>query len=128
MKEETANETYKITSTKRDKVQILPICERAYKIIIEYIDGGNGEGKFFFGNTTPLAENTVTRYFQRYCAKAELDPIRIHDLRHSFASMLLHNGTNYQTIATLIGDTTEQVIATYCHIGNSDIQNAICGI
>ena len=117
--------TYLITSTKRDKIQTLPIADIVYDTLVQYFDNHELNGEFIFGGNRPLAENTLRRKFNYYCDLAELEQIRIHDLRHSFASMLLHNGTNYQTIATLIGDTTQQVIQTYCHIANSEIDNAI---
>ena len=49
-----------------------------------------------------------------------MEPIRIHDLRHSFVSMLLHKGANFMVVADLIGDTVDQVIKTYGHLYESD--------
>ena len=108
---------YKITSTKADKEQIIPICARAAEELKQYSDCGE---PFLFGGEKPLAENTVSRYFQRYCKKAEIETIRIHDLRHSFVSMLIHHGANYMVVAELIGDTPEQVLKTYAHLYDSD--------
>lgn len=118
------DEPYAITSTKEEKVQKLPICKRVRDEIKKY--GGNTP--FFFGGDRPLPENTVTRVFQRYCQKAGVEIIRIHDLRHSFASMLLANGENYKVIADLLGDTVEQVMKTYCHICDKDLENALTRI
>ena len=118
------NTTYVITSTKEDKVQELPICARVQDEIKRY-----GGGKpFFFGGGKPLHENNVSRYFLLYCQKAGMEPIRIHDLRHSFASMLLKNGENYKVIADLLGDTVEQVIKTYAHISDKDLISALSKI
>lgn len=108
---------YRITSTKADKEQCVPICTRAADALRTYDTWGT---PFLFGGEKPLAENTVTRYFQRYCRKAELEPIRIHDLRHSFVSMLIHHGANYMVVADLISDTPEQVLKTYAHMYDSD--------
>lgn len=116
-----ADATYIITSTKEDKIQELPICKRVQNEIARY----GGAEPFFFGGQKPLAETTVTRAFQNYCRKADVEIIRIHDLRHSFASMLLRNGENYKVIADLLGDTVEQVMKTYCHIGDKDLFHAV---
>lgn len=115
---------YKITTTKADKIQETPICKIVQDELTAYI----GETPFFFGGKTPLAENTVTRIFQRYCRKAEVKIIRIHDLRHSFVSMLIHLGANLMVVADLIGDTVEQVIKTYGHLYEADKTNIIAKI
>ena len=107
---------YKITSTKADKIQTTPICKTVRYALQNYEAGV----PFFFGGEKPIAENTLTRVFQRYCNKAEMSPIRIHDLRHSFVSMLIHNGANFMVVADLIGDTVEQVTKTYAHMYQSD--------
>lgn len=49
----------------------------------------------------------------------------IHDLRHSFVSMLIHLGANLMVVADLIGDTVEQVTKTYGHLYESDKREII---
>lgn len=109
---------YKITATKAVKEHTVPICKVAADALREY----DMQEPFVFGGEKPLAENTVTRTFRRYCKKAGLEPIRIHDMRHSFVSMLIHYGANFSVVADLISDTTEQVIKTYAHLYEEDKQ------
>lgn len=108
--------TYNITTTKEDKVQVVPVCKRVQRELQAY----SGGSPFYFGGSKPLADNTVRRAFRDYCDKAGVPPIRIHDLRHSFVSMLIHLGANFMVIADLIGDTVEQVTKTYGHLYESD--------
>lgn len=115
------DEVYKITSTKADKEQNIPICDIVKKELSQY----KGESPFFFGGKNPLSENTVTRVFNRYCEKADAKKIRMHDLRHSFVSMLIHLGANMMVVADLIGDTVDQVIKTYGHIYETDKKEII---
>lgn len=115
------DEVYKITSTKADKEQNIPICDIVKKELSQY----KGESPFFFGGKKPLSENTVTRVFNRYCEKAGAKKIRMHDLRHSFVSMLIHLGANMMVVADLIGDTVDQVIKTYGHIYETDKKEII---
>lgn len=110
------DEVYQVTSTKADKEQNIPICQVVKKELSHY----EGEAPFFFGGEKPLQENTVTRTFRRYCEKADAKIIRMHDLRHSFVSMLIHLGANMMVVADLIGDNVEQVIKTYGHLYDSD--------
>jgi integrase len=107
---------YTITNTKNEKKAATPICKPLQEILKEY----EGQKPFFFGGENPFAENTVRYRFLGYCEQAGLEPIRIHDLRHSFASMLIHLGANMMVVADLIGDTVEQVMKTYGHLYEED--------
>lgn len=51
--------------------------------------------------------------------------IRLHDLRHSYVSLLVHKGANLAVIADEVGDTIEQVTNTYAHLYESDRKNII---
>ena len=107
---------YKITTSKNEKVGYTPICPALRSVLSEY----KGEAPFFFGGEAPIHENTLTHAFDAYIKKADVKRIRYHDLRHSFVSMLLHNGANFMVVADLIGDTVDQVIKTYGHMYESD--------
>lgn len=114
-------ESFEITSTKADKTQEVPICRTVQDELKIY----KGDAPFFFGGEKPIADNTLRRVFRAYCAKAGVPPIRIHDLRHSFVSMLIHLGANLMVVADLIGDTVEQVTKTYGHLYESDKREII---
>lgn len=107
---------YKITSTKADKTQTLPVSRQVQAALKAY----EPQEPFLFGGEHPIHENTVAHRFQKYCKDADLEPIRIHDLRHSFVSLLIHKGANLMVVADLIGDTVEQVMKTYGHLYQDD--------
>ena len=107
---------YKITTSKNEKIGYTPICPALRNALTGY----EGEAPFFFGGENPIHENTLTHAFEAYIKKAGVKRIRYHDLRHSFVSILLHNGANYMVVADLIGDTVDQVIKTYGHMYESD--------
>lgn len=107
---------YKITTSKNEKIGYTPICPALRSVLATY----QGEAPFFFGGENPIHENTLTHAFDSYIKKAGVKRIRYHDLRHSFVSMLLHNGANFMVVADLIGDTVDQVIKTYGHLYESD--------
>ena len=117
--------TYEITSTKEEKVQVVPVCEVVQREIQAY---KAPKGKFYFGGEKPLADNTVRRKFLEYTEKAGLPQIRIHDLRHSFVSMLLHNGASFMTASFLISDEVAQVIETYSHLYHEDVTEILSKI
>lgn len=115
------NMAYRITTTKAVKSSELPYCQAIADELKIYSPGE----PFFFGGEKPLAENTVRRYFDAHCKIAGVKRIRFHDLRHSFVSMLIHEGANVAVIADLISDTIEQVQKTYAHMYLSDRDEAL---
>ena len=119
-----SDSTYEITSTKAEKTQNIPVC----KVVQEEIASFEGLSPFYFGGDKPLASTTVKRMFDGYCKKAGVEIIRIHDLRHSFVSMLIHLGANLMVVADLIGDTVEQVMKTYGHLYQEDKLNILSKI
>ena len=115
--------TWKIDTTKADKVCTLPVCPIVQAEIKNYTPPK--EGKFYFGGEEPLAPTTVDRAFKKYVAKAGVKQIRLHDLRHSFVSMCIHEGASTFCIAELISDTVEQIHQTYGHLYESDMKNVL---
>jgi integrase len=61
--------------------------------------------------------------WRRIRAKAKLDDVRIHDLRHTFASAALEAGLSLENIADLLGHSMLQTTARYAHI-RDEIQRA----
>lgn len=58
--------------------------------------------------------------WRRIRQKAGLDEVRIHDLRHSFASIGAASGLSLPIIGALLGHTQTQTTARYTHlVGNS---------
>lgn len=116
---------YNISSTKTEKTAATPICKPLKKELQNYQPP---VGPFFFGGENPIAENTLRRVFISYTEKAGVKQIRIHDLRHSFVSMIIHLGANLTVVADLIGDTLAQVTQTYAHMYEEDKKNIIAKI
>lgn len=119
------NSYYKITSTKAEKSAVSLICKPLKKELSKYTVP---EGQFYFGGESPIAENTLTRAFNRYCELAGVKLIRLHDLRHSFVSMLVHLGASLPIVADLISDNIEQVTKTYLHLYDTDKKSIISKI
>ena len=62
--------------------------------------------------------------WRRIRAKAGLDEVRIHDLRHSFASGALALGEGLPMIGKLLGHTQVQTTARYAHLANDPVKTA----
>ena len=56
------------------------------------------------------------------------EDVRIHDLRHSYASRALALGESLMMIGKLLGHTQVQTTARYAHLARDSIQNAAARI
>jgi integrase len=66
---------------------------------------------------TALEERIVRHVFTRMLEKAELRTIRIHDLRHTFASLLLQQGESVVYVKEQLGHASIQItVDTYGHL------------
>ena len=64
----------------------------------------------------------------RIRARAELPGVRIHDLRHSFASRALALGEGLPTIGKLLGHTQVQTTARYAHLARESLKGSVARI
>lgn len=66
----------------------------------------------------------MQRPWRRLRKRAKLDDVRIHDLRHSFASDALEQGQDLTMIGKLLGHTQVQTTARYAHLKTAPVRTA----
>jgi integrase len=65
----------------------------------------------------PMHPETLSGLFVRQARRAGLPPIRLHDLRHSVASILLAAGTHPKVVSELLGHSSIGLtLDTYSHV------------
>ena len=65
---------------------------------------------------TALEERKVRHVFTRMLEKAELRPLRIHDLRQTFATLLLHAGPPITYVSQQLGHADASItLRVYAH-------------
>jgi integrase len=67
----------------------------------------------------------LRRAFKKACAIAELPDLRIHDLRHSFASFAIANGASLFLIGKLLGHASARSTERYAHLSNDPLRDAV---
>jgi integrase len=91
--------------------------------------GGRGEDLVFpSGDGTPLiCHNMKNRHFFPALKAAEIEAIRFHDLRHTYASLMLAQGENVKYIQTQLGHSSPTVtLNVYSHLLKETNQEAVC--
>ena len=63
-------------------------------------------------------------FWRRIRARAGLKDVRIHDLRHTFASAAVASGQGLPMIGKLLGHTQVQTTAHYAHLAAEPVKNA----
>ena len=81
---------------------------------------------FHHQNGGHLSQNTVRNIFKRMLTKAEIRELRFHDLRHTFASLLLTNGESLAYVKEQLGHSSIQVtVDIYGHLIPGSNRNAV---
>ena len=63
--------------------------------------------------------------FKSACRNAELKDLRIHDLRHVFASKMVMNGTSFYITGELLWHRTTQMTKRYSHLVPETLKKAV---
>lgn len=89
------------------------------------IKGWSDDG-FICGYSRPLRDTAIENENKKYARAAGLKHIRIHDFRHSHASLLINAGINALEVAHRLGHSTvDQTLKTYSHLFPNESEKAI---
>ena len=73
----------------------------------------------------PNTHNTDLQHpWQRLRKAAGLEDVRIHDLRHTYASMAVTNGIDLLTVGKILGHSNYQTTERYAHLADEAVRNA----
>lgn len=70
----------------------------------------------------PKPRSNLDRAWEPIRRQAGLDDVRIHDLRHSFASFAVAGGASLPVIGKLLGHSTPQMTQRYAHLGDDPVR------
>ena len=105
---------YFLTPKTEKGTRTVTIPQSLYDELLAYAKGvcmEDTERIFYFQKSGLTAE------FKRATAESGLSPIRVHDLRHSHASMLIHMEVDIKEIADRLGHESPQTTwETYAHL------------
>ena len=118
--------SYEITTpkniTSNRKVWMTELVVKALKELREESehDYDFAETDFVFGGKLPLSDQTVRRRMDQYADKAGIKRIRVHDLRHSHASLVISKGLKIEDLILLskrLGHRdVKETLNTYSHL------------
>jgi integrase len=117
----------RLTPTKTGKIRRVDMSDQLLETLKavhvarkkEAMRSGTGEiiETLFHRGGKPMEQNYIRRVFKRLLAKAGLREIRLHDIRHTFASLLLSDGASPVYVKEQLGHTSIQMtVDIYGHL------------
>lgn len=92
--------------------------------VLREIDRIDGNPFVIVGRNPGAHLTDLQPFWQRLRGRAGLKDARIHDLRHTFASVAVSNGQSLPMIGKLLGHTQVQTTARYAHLANQPVLQA----
>ena len=92
--------------------------------VLKGIDRVEGNPYVIVGKVAEAHLTDLQRPWRRIRKAARLEDVRIHDLRHTFASGGLLEGEGLPMIAKLLGHTQVQTTARYAHLAADPVKEA----
>ncbi len=118
---DTLNNFWTIPITKNGKKRILPITPP----LLELLENIPKQTKYLF--TSPKTKKPYVSIFNSWNTariKANLPEVRIHDLRHTYASALVNAKCSLYEVQMLLGHSTAKMTQRYAHLSNESLMKA----
>lgn len=112
---------------KGDKERIVPVGLYTKKLLHKYINGYRSmpeyETKRLFidKNRKPMSDTALKQLFARLRKRTEIERLKPHLLRHTFATKYLMNGGDIFSLQQILGHTSLEMVRRYSHLASSYI-------
>ncbi len=103
--------------------KIIRLCKPALSIL-ESMPAINDSPFVFPGQSPERHIVNIQKPWKRVCKTAGIGNVRIHDIRHTFASVAAGQGTSLLTIGALLGHNSPATTSRYAHLGNDHVASA----
>ncbi|MFA5093477.1 MAG: site-specific integrase [Candidatus Omnitrophota bacterium] len=112
-----------LLDTKNGEKREVPMNEVVQKTIINVLK--NPESQYVFCKEDNKSYGNVRKSFSTACKKADITNFRFHDLRHTFASQLVMNGVDLNTVRELLGHKSIEMTLRYSHLSPDHKKRAV---
>ena len=126
------DKSYMVTTPKtKSSVRNIPVpkvlledLKELYKVYNNH--SGFNNSWYVFGHTEPITNCKIRTRKNKNCKLAGVKQIRIHDFRHSCASLLINSGATINVVAKYLGHTKiDETLNTYSHLFKNQMNEII---
>ena len=103
---------------KNDLPMKLPLSAKAIKVLSQ---SHQHPSTVFTYQGNPISGKLSTRAWRKAVKRAKLEPLRFHDLRHTWASWHVQNGTPIEVLKELGGWKSLSMVLVYAHLAPSTL-------
>lgn len=108
--------------SKDRKRKRIPLSNEALMLLRSMREVAGADFLFPTSKGTPMPD--LNRPWRWLRSEVEIPDLRIHDLRHSFASVLVSSGETLETIGKLLGHSQHQTTMRYAHLMDDPLRRA----
>jgi len=119
---DTLTMVWTIPTSKNGKKRHVPISPKLYELLQTI---PRNSIYLFPSLKTGIPQNDVYKAWDHARRKAGLKDVRLHDLRHTFASALVNNGRSLYEVQTLLGHSSLKMTQRYAHLSNESLMKAV---
>lgn len=111
-------------NSKSKKRRSVALNEAALRVLdeLQALPQYDPEGPLFIGRRGPLS--TINKVWYGIREEAGLGDFRLHDLRHSYASMLVNAGHSLYEVQQSLGHSDPKVTMRYAHLSKDSLHQA----
>ena len=110
-------------TTKQKKLHRIPLSAPARLLLAEMHAKAEGPA-LFPGRRENAAQTDLKRFWATVCRQAGIKGLRIHDVRHSYASFLASGGLSLPVIGALLGHSSPITTHRYAHLLDEPLRAA----
>lgn len=124
------DEAYLICIGKGSKQRIVPLGHKALEAVSQYLSGGRPalakkpaeRALILNARGQRLSRQSCWKIVKRYAARAGVDNLYPHRLRHSFATHLLTGGADLRAVQELLGHASISTTQIYTALSRQDLK------
>lgn len=110
-------------TTKQGKLHRIPLSAPARQLLSEMKAQAIGP-VLFSGRAGKTQQTDLKRFWASVCKAADIKGVRVHDLRHSYASYLASAGLSLPVIGALLGHSSPVTTQRYAHLLDDPLRQA----
>ena len=116
---------WKIPISKSGRARYVPLSDTALVLLRQrQLQSVEGCEYIFANPTSGMPYRCITNAWSTARRRAGMKDLRIHDLRHSFASFLINNGRSLYEVQRILGHSSARMTERYAHLAHDTLLEA----